>query len=81
MISYVDEIEALFDLYEEEHLTEKEIFQRTIELVISHEFEKDYMYDLNESYSNLYFIKQLVAGKYFLKLNNLSYLNNLLLFY
>ena len=45
--------------------------------LLDENFNKIYMYDLNESYSNLYFIKQLVAGKYFLKLNNLSYLNNI----
>ena len=52
MISYVDEIEALFDLYEEQRLTEKDIFERCIELVIKHEFNKDYMYDLNDTLYN-----------------------------
>ena len=75
MISYVDEIEALFDLYEEEHLTEKEIFQRTIELVISHEFEKDYMYDLNDTLFNRGYSFQFDVKREKLKFDSETYYN------
>ena len=75
MICYVDEIEALFDLYEEEHLTEKEIFQRTIELVISHEFEKDYMYDLNDTLFNRGYSFQFDVKREKLKFDSETYYN------
>ncbi len=52
MVSYIDEQEALFDLYEELHLSEKEILNRSIELVIRHNFDADYMYDLNDTIFN-----------------------------
>lgn len=52
MVSYIDEQEALFDLYEELHLCEKEILDRSIELVIRHDFDADYMYDLNDTIFN-----------------------------
>lgn len=48
MIRYVDEIEALFDLYENDHLTEKEIFHRSIDLAKKHKLDRDYLFDLND---------------------------------
>lgn len=73
MISYVDEIEALFDLYEEERLTEKEILQRTIELVLSHDFEKDYMYDLNDTLFNRGYSFQFEVKREKLKFDSKTY--------
>ena len=52
MISYVDEIEAIFDIYEAEHLTEAEISQRSIELVKKHDFDRDFMFDINDTLYN-----------------------------
>ncbi len=53
MISYTKEINALFDLYFDEQLTEHEVLLRSIDLVKSHNFDKDYMFDLNDVLYNL----------------------------
>ena len=49
IISYRKKIEALFDLYEEEHLTEKEIFERSIELAKDNNLDRDFLFDLNDT--------------------------------
>lgn len=49
MISYRKEIEALFDIYENDlHLTEQEIFERSNKSIKEHKFNRDYMFDLND---------------------------------
>jgi len=48
MIIYRQEIDALFDFYEEAHLSEKEIFLRSIELAKKHNLDRDYLFDLND---------------------------------
>ena len=53
MINYYDEIAALFDVYEkEEHLSEKEIFNRCKLLIKNHNFDVDYMYSVNDVVKN-----------------------------
>lgn len=53
MNSYCKEISALFDIYEsEEHLTEAEIYNRCKELINKHDFDIDYMYDINDVVHN-----------------------------
>lgn len=63
MISYIDELEAIFDIYEAERLTEGEIFQRAIELVKKHKFDRDYMFDLNDTIFNRGYSFQFVVPK------------------
>ena len=46
MTDYYNEVSALFDVYEnEEHLTEKEIYQRCLILIKNHKFDFDYVGD------------------------------------
>lgn len=53
MRDYYDEISALFDVYEnEEHLTEKEIYQRCLLLIKNHKFDFDYMWSINDVVNN-----------------------------
>ncbi len=53
MVNYYNEISALFDVYEnEERLTESEIYQRCLLLIKKHNFDKDYMYSLNDVVNN-----------------------------
>ena len=63
MFSYIDELEAIFDIYEAERLTEGEIFQRAIELVKKHKFDRDYMFDLNDTIFNRGYSFQFVVPK------------------
>ncbi len=51
-MNYVNELEALFDIYESEHLTESEIYGRSINLVLKHNQDRDYMYDINDTLYN-----------------------------
>ena len=49
MTDYRNEISALFDVYEnEEHLTEKEIYERCLLLIKNHNFVFDYMWSIND---------------------------------
>ncbi len=53
MINYYNEISALFDVYEnEERLTESEIYQRCLLLIKKHNFDRDYMYSVNDVINN-----------------------------
>ena len=53
MTDYYTEISALFDVYEnEEHLTEREIYQRCLLLIKNHGFDRDYMYSVNDVVNN-----------------------------
>ena len=53
MINYYNEISALFDVYEnEEHLTEREIYQRCLLLIKKHNFDRDYMFSVNDVINN-----------------------------
>lgn len=50
MISYRNEIEALFDIFEKElHFTENQIFEKCNSLIKEHKFDRDYMFDLNDT--------------------------------
>ena len=51
-MNYVGEIEALFDTYEDNHLTEAEIFGRCIDLVLKQNKDRDYMFDINDTLFN-----------------------------
>ena len=53
MVNYYNEISALFDVYEiEERLTESDIYQRCLLLIKKHNFDKDYMYSINDVVHN-----------------------------
>lgn len=53
MTDYYNEVSALFDVYEnEEHLTEKEIYQRCLILIKNHKFDFDYMWAINDAVNN-----------------------------
>lgn len=53
MIDYYNEVSALFDVYEnEEHLTEREIYQRCLTLIKNHDFDIDYMWAINDAVNN-----------------------------
>lgn len=64
MIDYYQEIAALFDIYEnEEHLTEKEIYQRCLLLIKNHNFDPDYMWSINDVSNNRGYCFQFVVEK------------------
>lgn len=49
-MNFIDEIEALFDIYEnEEFLTEEEIFERCIGVAQKYSWNRDVLFDLNDS--------------------------------
>ena len=53
MTDYYNDVSALFDVYEnEEHLTEREIYQRCLLLIKNHDFDRDYMYSVNDVVNN-----------------------------
>lgn len=53
MIDYYKEISTLFDVYEnEQHLSEKLIYQRCLLLIKNHDFDIDYMWAVNDVVNN-----------------------------
>ena len=52
MKRYVDIIERLFDDFEKNRMSEKEIFEKCINLVRSHKNDPDYTWDLNDTLYN-----------------------------
>lgn len=52
MNSYVNLIEKLFDHFEKEKLTEQEIFDKCVNLVINRKCDPDYTWDLNDTLYN-----------------------------